>query len=146
MITSSLGTLEVTPNRSPIKFTAGSAKKIYDGDYNTTDEILNAIKSHTVSDVEFKAMFETWKGNSNAKNAIRYIFRKIHNYLDRNCELSIDSSVVHVEHIMPQNSSQWSISKEIHDEYLWRLGNLCLLSGRLNIRISNKPCDEKKGR
>lgn len=124
---------------------AGIAKKIYDGDYSTTDEIISAIKSHIVSDTDFIAMFETWKGNNNNKNVIRYIFKKIHNSLDNNNEINLDSSTVHVEHIMPQNRSMWTnISKETHDEYLWRLGNLCLLSGRLNTIISNKPFEEKK--
>ncbi len=126
---------------------AGIAKKIYDGEYTTVDEILSAIKEKTISDKEFAGMFESWKGNSSSKNVIRYIFKKIHNSIDTNLELNIDSSEVHIEHIMPQKvSSQWNVSSDIHDEYLWRLGNICLLSGKINIKISNKPFDEKKYR
>ena len=46
---------------------------------------------------------------------------------------------------MPVDASKWSIAPEIHDSYLWRLGNLMLLSGPINISISNRPFDEKKG-
>jgi hypothetical protein len=47
---------------------------------------------------------------------------------------------------MPENSQKWTIDDEIHDNYLWRLGNLILLSGPINIEISNKPFLDKKKR
>lgn len=61
-------------------------------------------------------------------------------------EIELDSSKVHVEHIMPADASQWDVDEETHETYLWRLGNLMLLSGSINISISNKPFAEKKGR
>lgn len=45
---------------------------------------------------------------------------------------------------MPEDDKQWNVSKEDHETYLWRLGNLALLSGPINISISNKPFDQKK--
>ena len=45
---------------------------------------------------------------------------------------------------MPEEASQWNVSEDIHDAYLWRLGNLMLLSGTFNRSISNKPFDQKK--
>ena len=46
---------------------------------------------------------------------------------------------------MPQDKTKWpQITDEIHEKYLWKLGNLCLLSGVLNVDISNKPFDFKK--
>ena len=36
-----------------------------------------------------------------------------------------------------------NISKEDHDAYLWRLGNLALLDAKLNREMQNKPFDEK---
>ena len=120
------------------------AKNIYDGQFTTVEEISKSIRDKTVSDKEFSRMFEEWKGNSSAKNVIRYIFRKIHGYIDKNLELNIDTSEVHIEHIMPQDNSKWNIDANIHDEYLWRLGNICLLSGKINTKISNKIFSEKK--
>ncbi len=45
---------------------------------------------------------------------------------------------------MPEEDFKWDVDDEIHDAYLWRLGNLCLLSGPMNISISNKPFVEKR--
>ncbi len=125
---------------------ADIAKKIYDLEYVTVDAILKAIKDNTVSDREFSGMFETHKGSSSAKPVIRYIFGKIHRYIDKDMELNLDTSEVHIEHIMPQNNSLWNIAPDVHEEYLWRLGNICLLSGKLNVKISNKPFNDKKAR
>ena len=59
-------------------------------------------------------------------------------------EINIDTSEVHIEHIMPVNASQWDVDSETHEMYLWRLGNLMLLSGPINSYISNKPFALKK--
>ncbi|WP_455014974.1 HNH endonuclease family protein [Mogibacterium diversum] len=60
-------------------------------------------------------------------------------------EINIDTSDVHIEHIMPVNKELWdSVSEDVHSEYLWRFGNLALMSGNYNIKMSNKPFDEKK--
>lgn len=45
---------------------------------------------------------------------------------------------------MPENIEKWNISKEDHEAYLWRLGNLTLLAAKINRTISNKPFSEKK--
>jgi hypothetical protein len=45
---------------------------------------------------------------------------------------------------MPQKSDRWLIDEDTHEKYLWRLGNLALLSGVKNESISNKPFEEKK--
>lgn len=72
------------------------------------------------------------------------ILRKVHNKLDPNNELNINNTEVHIEHIMPEDISNWNIDEETHKGYLWRLGNLALLSGKLNIDNSNKTFEEKK--
>lgn len=46
---------------------------------------------------------------------------------------------------MPQDKTLWpQINDQDHQEYLWKLGNLCLLDGALNSINSNKPFNEKK--
>ena len=92
-------------------------------------------------------MFILWKGSNSSsdKYIIRYIFRKVHEYLSHTSEVVIDNDKVHIEHIMPQEGSQWpEISNEDHDAYLWRLGNLALLDAVLNKEAQNKPFDKKK--
>ena len=132
-----------TGNRVEIAL-ANIAKQIFDGELISVDQITKALTDEIVSDEEFRTSFELFSGKD--RETIRYILRKICKYLDKTQEISLDNNSVHIEHIMPEDYSQWSIPEEIHDNYLWRLGNLTLLSGKLNISISNKPFIEKRYR
>ena len=123
---------------------ASIAKDISDENLDSTKAIVDRIKEEMVTDTEFQDSFKVWTGGSSSKETIRYIFRKIHRHLDKNNELNIDNSEVHIEHIMPEDASQWNVDEETHETYLWRLGNLMLLSGSINSSISNKVFAEKK--
>lgn len=125
-------------------FFAEIAKNIFEENLSGTNEICDAITKGIVSDQEFRDSLVIWVASKSAKDTIRYIFRKIHSYLDKNLEVNLNNSEVHIEHIMPENANQWDIASDTHDTYLWRLGNLTLLSGAINISISNKPFAEKK--
>ena len=122
------------------------AKDIYDGVLATTDSIIERINREVVSDQEFRDMFKIWSGSKTAKEPIRYILRKIHKYLDTANEINVDNTEVHIEHIMPEDNSCWQMSDDVHETYLWRLGNLSLLSGTFNRAISNRVFEEKKPR
>lgn len=126
-------------------FFASIAKTIYDGEYNTTDSIVDAISAKIVDEELFKAAFEEWSGNNSQKEVIRYVFRKIHHYIEPESEINVNNMEVHVEHIMPQDITNWGdVYNDLLETHLWRLGNLCLLKGKFNISISNKPFAEKK--
>lgn len=133
----------LNPNKYEVYF-SNLAKNIYDKVFKTTDEIISNISKEIVQDEVFVTNFALWNGSPSSKDLIRYIFRKIHAYLDPNHEINIINTDVHIEHIMPSNIDKWEVSDEIHSAYLWRLGNLALLGGPLNIEISNKPFIEKK--
>lgn len=125
-------------------FFATVAKEIYDGTLDTVDLVIKRIKAEMVSDKEFSEQFAIWTGSKSTKEAIRYILRKVHKHLDPDHEINDDNTEVHIEHIMPEDNTQWQVPSDIHESYLWRLGNLALLSGPRNISISNKPFDAKK--
>lgn len=135
-----------TANKTEVFF-AGIARDIYNGNLDTVELICNQIANEVVSDKEFEEQFSRWKGSSRNKETIRYILRKVHKHLDPNLEINIDSSEVHIEHIMPIKITQWKdIDDQTHEDYLWRLGNLMLLSGSINTSASNKPYEVKKSR
>ena len=125
-------------------FFADIAKSIYDGSLDTVEAIVDKINAKMVTDTEFYEMFKIW--NSSNKDYIRYTLRKIHKHLDHHNEINVDNTEVHIEHIMPEDNTIWQIPEEIHEAYLWRLGNLALLSGSINSSISNKNFEEKKQR
>lgn len=126
------------------RFFASTAKKIFDEELITATDICEHIKEKIVADDEFKLAFEKWMANESIKPKVRYILSKIHRYLDNGMELSMDTSEVHIEHIMPVEPAQWNVTDEIHETYLWRLGNLMLLSGKYNKEASNRPFASKK--
>jgi uncharacterized protein DUF262/uncharacterized protein DUF1524 len=74
----------------------------------------------------------------------RYVLTNIEAVARPTDELDVaDSRKVHVEHIYPQTpepGSEWAN----HDRWLNRLGNLTLLSGKLNSAIKNGPFEKKK--
>lgn len=110
----------------------------------TPSQIISRINEANVTDQEFKNSFITWCGSSSSQNIIRYILSSINGYIDKNNELNTDNNRVHIEHIMPRNNSIWKVQKEIHEKYLWRLGNLTLLGSGFNESISNRHFSEKK--
>lgn len=122
---------------------ADIAKKIDDEIMTNTDEICVEINKGIVSDDEFVVSFKNWSGSKSSKEAVRYILRKIHKHLDPSSEISVDNNDVHIEHIMPENIDEWNVDEDFHDKYLWRLGNLALLSGPLNQAVSNNPFNDK---
>lgn len=122
---------------------ADVAKKIFDESLTTANDICIEIKKGIVANDEFKDSFKRWSGSKSSKETIRYILRKVHKYLDSANELNVDNTEVHIEHIMPEDNSKWMVDEDTHEAYLWRLGNLCLLSGLFNQAISNDIFDVK---
>ena len=133
----------MTANSAETYF-ASIAKSIYEESLVSSKDICSEIKKGIISDAEFKEAFSRWTGSKSSKETIRYILRRIHNHLDPSNELNIDNTDVHIEHIMPEDNSKWKVDDDFHDEYLWRLGNLCLLSGTYNREISNNVFSKKK--
>ena len=128
------------------RFFVATARKIYNGELEEISEICECIRREIVSDEEFSSVFSVWTASKSEKEIVRYILTKIHQHLDTTLEINLDSSDVHIEHIMPVVATQWDVDEETHEAYLWRLGNLMLLSGPINSSISNKPFEVKKER
>ena len=133
----------INPNKAEKVF-GNLAKDIYDGKLSSLEQIKERIGKNIVDNENFYNNFKIWIGSNASKDTISYILRKIHKHLDKTNELNFSNSDVHIEHIMPQDASQWNVSEEVHDSYLWRLGNLALLSGKFNKKISNLPFEKKK--
>jgi hypothetical protein len=130
-----------TANKIEVAFCA-IANKIFDQIYQSANDIITNIRGMMISDKEFENIFSTFHtGNA---FYVRYIFLKIHNFLDDNHEINRNHLEVNIEHIMPQNSSLWNIDEKTQDEYLDRLGNLTLLDGTLNKKASNASFRDKK--
>ena len=125
------------------RFFAQLANNITNETFDTVDEICGEIRKQIVTDSVFEDAFKIWSGRS--KEIIRYILYSIHLHLaDDTTQVNPDTDKIHIEHIMPSKTTNWNIDENTHQDYLWRLGNLALMSGIANIKASNKPFSEKK--
>jgi hypothetical protein len=114
--------------------------------YPTDDEFLTHLLKY-----EFKG-----KSEDRARALLEYYNSTFGNQLN---EMQIaNASEVHLEHIIPQTITGQAALREYgnwqeylgenaiarHKTYVSRIGNLTLLSSKLNIIISNDPFEDKK--
>lgn len=121
---------------------ADIAYKIFEKEYISSEEITEVLKKNTIKDDEFKSAFSMLTVKS--KPVIRYVLRSINRLLTDEVDIIDDNKKIHIEHIMPVSNSVWKVDEEIHNDYLWRIGNLTLLGCEYNKTNSNKLFDEKK--
>ncbi len=128
-------------NKYEIVF-ARIAQNISNATYTTSDQVLKELNKEIITDEEFFNSFTTLKIKK--KSIIRYILSEINDSLNSEIQVKKDNGKIHIEHIMPQKIGDWKVSKDDHQEYLWRIGNLTLLGCEYNKKNSNKLFDDKK--
>ena len=108
----------------------------------TDEELLAELRDFSPNDDAFRSAFATV--SVNRRGSSRYLLEKIE-YSKRNTEeLKIaQPSKVHVEHIYPQTPPAENRLAQ-HSLVINRLGNLTLLSARLNKSIKNGTYSDKK--
>ena len=111
-----------------------TAKNVFD--------YLNGAKTVTVPDDEmFKEHIKTNKiaGKNIDKFLLEQYDRSLKGEIPKNTALT-------VEHILPQNFTNWSnkFTKEEHEKYVDTFANLLLLTQSLNSSVQNKNFDDKK--
>ncbi len=136
-----------------------AAKKIRKGANATVDDLLNSI-SGIGSDFPIEAAVEELNKHdfySDWQKELRYFFFRYEEYLSKTNDTQLNQILWNeiwesnpnntIEHILPQDktNSGWSyIAETKHKELLHSIGNLCLLSPRLNSEASNKCFEDKK--
>ena len=100
------------------------------------------LKTLAPSDDEFVEQFKN--ARISRQGTARYILREIEHCKRKTGEVSVEApDRVHLEHIYPQTPRpgfQW----ENHVSAVDRIGNLTLLSSRMNESIKNGPFSDKK--
>lgn len=124
------------PNRLESLY-AELAYKINDGKC-TIDFIKEEILKLNPSEQEFKLFFLEKEFKST--KIPRYILGKIEESISTN-EKTIDFDAVHLEHIMPKKIDKWKTVnvkyEKLHQKYLHQIGNMTLLSEKINTSIKN---------
>ncbi|HPO12908.1 MAG TPA: DUF262 domain-containing HNH endonuclease family protein [Candidatus Hydrogenedentes bacterium] len=120
-------------------FTFSLAKRVRE---NPVSSLVDEIREFAPSDGRFRESFASLILKRQA--SARYLLREIEQSERTTEELDVGPpSRVHVEHIYPltpKAENRW----EHHDRFVSRIGNLTLLSRRLNISIQNGTYQEKK--
>lgn len=125
---------------------ASLAYDIYNND-KKADKVIEEILTLKPSDIEFKEAFVNKSFKST--KIPRYILSKIENGISGE-EKVVDYSAIHLEHIMPKNIKKWaeqdSLYEKLHEELLNNIGNMVILSKRINTSIKNSIFSVKKGK
>lgn len=117
------------------------AKSIRVGE-ESDEQLLNKISEFSPDDIAFKSSFETAVVSRRATAS--YLLRRIEKEKRTTEELDVATPQrVHVEHIYPQTPQDGQRMAQ-HGIVINRLGNLTLLSARLNTAIKNSAYPEKK--
>lgn len=107
----------------------------------SVSEIIGELKENCPDDNRFMQLFT--KASVSRTDTARYLLKRIEESKSPTQELEVAGSRrVHVEHIYPQNPAENRHPK--HEQIINRLGNLTLLSARLNTQIKNSSFDVKK--
>jgi len=127
-------------NRVSIAISNGTLKNI--------KNILLALKPIYVSDEKFKNDFTDKvlrTTQTRNKRIVRYTLFEIEKKIS-NKSYEFESNVYNIEHIMPESLGEdWSeIDDRDHEQYVYRLGNMTLLSATVNRDIGNFDFDAKK--
>lgn len=118
------------------------------------EDVLFELSNSSRRDAEFPIddrFEEILKTKRFSNDEVKILLLRIECHNNKDAQVPYEKLTL--EHIMPQSlTPKWrkylgldgEDSMKFHSEYLWKLGNLTLLSGSWNSSLSNKVYDEKK--
>lgn len=119
------------------------ALSIYEGLYKD----ISQLQKIYITDSEFQNSFaiKSFVLTSRNTKVIRYILGMIEQNVEGGLNVDIHDDANSIEHILPQNpGEEWNIDQYKADQYVNRLGNMCLLDQKVNRQIGNLTYSEKK--
>ena len=122
------------------------AKKLTGQIDSQFSQLAKELKSEAPSEQLFKESFMEiqYRNSEKIRMLIKYMLAKINAYLENTDEHQIDFNRVNIEHLLPQNpSADWNLSKQEIKGYVHLLGNLTLISMKINSRLQNGPINQK---
>jgi hypothetical protein len=85
-----------------------------------------------------------YRNSEEGRCLVRYILSRVNDHLARTDEHKSDFNAVNIEHLLPQTpSKEWNLTKKEIKPYVNLLGNLTLLSKRINSQIQSGPIKQK---
>lgn len=113
-------------------------------DHRRVQTIFNSFESKLLAERPKKPVFEegfnrlAYKSTEEGRALVKYVLLGINQYYANTDELSVNWDRVNIEHVLPQApASEWGLTKKAIKPYVNLLGNLTLLSKRLNSKAQN---------
>jgi len=131
--------IEKTLNDTTKKKISGKINSIF-------SELEKELKDERPSFETFKESFIniSYKNSEQSRKMIKYVLKGIDTSYRKTPEEKIDFNNVNIEHILPQNPHRdWKLKKKEIKGYVNKLGNLTLLSKKLNSKVQNHVIKEK---
>ncbi len=86
----------------------------------------------------------SYKSSEHSRLLLKYILSEIDTFYKQTDEHRIDFNNVNLEHLLPQTPHKdWNLKKSQIRSYVNKLGNLTLLSKRINSAVQNSTIDKK---
>ncbi|MBA4155687.1 MAG: DUF262 domain-containing protein [Chitinophaga sp.] len=128
------------------KLYADTARSISEGKINLPVDVISAFKN-LPSDSEFRTAFSV--ATISKQKLARFYLRYLENGYETDSEKvpSLDTDRVNLEHVLPSNpTSEWTANFKPDElrAYQNRLGNLALMSSKMNSTIGNCSFSDKK--
>ena len=129
--------------------TETTTKKKISGKINSIfSELEKELEDERPSFETFKESFVniSYKNSEKSRKMIKYILNEIDSFYRTTQEEKVDFNNVNIEHILPQTPNKdWKLTKKEIKPYVNKLGNLTLLSKKLNSKVQNNIIKEKIG-
>ena len=112
------------------------AVKVEKGTLHGASDIKTALQPVYPSDEEFRESFakHVAKAVGARKKLVRYILCTLERQL-HNLDIDYETTAATIEHVLPEKPSpgwQGEFSRDVHERYVYRLGNYLLLEAKLN--------------
>lgn len=117
------------------------ATEIRSDKITTTRELLDAMKGVVPTDAQFQKAFEA--ASVSKSNLARYYLRVLENQITGKLQPELvpnnNEDIITLEHVLPENPSiGWdSIDADLAAAYYRRIGNMALLTRKINSHIGN---------
>lgn len=122
------------------------AYKIFKNDLTTSRDIFKILSKVYVSDFNFKNDFATKAINtSKSYHLAKYILNKLEKSYGGH-EFSLNDSTITIEHVLPERpDDEWinNFGSEEYQNFIYRIGNLTLLTKKQNNLVARKSFQDK---
>lgn len=115
-------------------------KKVQTVFNNLREELKDIIPSRELFIENFKTL--SYGRSDKSRQLIKYTLEEL-NMVNTTGEHKLDFDKVNIEHILPQDPKKWGLSKQDVKSYVNLIGNLTLLSRKINSSVGNDIIPKK---